>query len=194
MAPRVETPFTVAAAALAVVTDAFVACGLPIFDADEPGTPGMRTLVAVGGIVVDNCCDGLLIVAPERVYRSLPPFPNEMSFDPEGDAAEVGLIGVDLLVYCARCVPVLDDRGNPPPVAEQEAAYADILRDAAIVWGAVTSDAVLGDNGAGWALWERANVSQIYTQAEGGCSASETRFTLGVNMRSWCPPCELPEP
>lgn len=171
-----DTPYSVAAAVLAHVQAQLDVCQRPVQSA----------LVAVGGIVVDDCCAGLLAVAVERVFRAEAPFPTERGADGPCDEP---LIGLDINVYLARCVPVLDDRGTPPTVAAQEAASAGVLADAAIVWQVAVGDALLGDDGYGDALWERANVTQLFTAADGGCVGVETRFTLGVPQYSWCLTC-----
>lgn len=177
---RTETPFTVAAAVLATVEAAFETCGVTVG----------KSMVAVGGIVVDDCCDGLLIVAPERVFRARTPFPTEVAGD--DNWSRDGLIGVELNVLTARCIPVLDDRGNAPKIEDQESAYAEVLTDAAIVWGAVVSETILGVDSAGDPIWERANISQIFPAAQGGCAMVETRFWIGIAMGRWCPPCPGP--
>lgn len=174
-----ESPYTVAAAVLATVADALEACGR---------APGV-SLVAAGGIIVDDCCVGRLTVAPERTYRSIDPFPTEAG--PDASCAG-GMIGVDLVIRFDECIRVLTDAGEAPPVAEQQAAYQSVLEAAAIIWTAAVSRELLGDDAAGDPLWERANVTQLYVGIEGGCIGSETRLTLGIPMSLWCPPCEPP--
>lgn len=171
---RVETPYTVAAAVLATVEAALIACSRPV----------AVSLVAAGSIVVDDCCAGQLTVAVERVYRTIAPFPTEGGAD---DDCRGQRIGVDLVARVDRCVPVLDNAGKAPSVTAQEEADRVIYLDAAIVWGAVVSDALVGE----W--WERANVVQTFTPAEGGCKGSETRFTLAIPSAGWCVDCpEVP--
>lgn len=165
-----ETPYTVAAAVLATVEAALIACQRPVAVA----------LVAAGSIVVDDCCAGQLTVAVERTYRTTSPFPTEAGAD---DDCRGERIGLDIVARVDRCVPVLDNAGKAPSAEAQEQADVGIYLDAAIVWGAVVSDALVGE----W--WERANVVQTYTPAEGGCKGSETRFSLGIPSRDWCPPC-----
>lgn len=188
-----ETPYTVCAAVLAVVGEAFDLCGFPMAVAateDEPAVDGIIGMVSVGGIVVDDCCGGLLIVAPERVYRAKRPFPT--AADADENCAD-GLLAVDLMIYMARCIPVLDDQGNAPSLASQAEAYGQVLADAAIVWGAAVGLELLGQDQVGDPLWERANVVQIFTPAQGGCTGSETRLTVGLPFESWCPPCVPPD-
>lgn len=169
-----ETPYTVAAAVLATVEAALIACSRPVKVA----------LVAAGSIVVDDCCAGQLTVAVERQYRTIAPFPTEAGPD---DDCRGHRIGLDLVVRVDRCVPVLTNAGKAPAASAQEEADKGIYTDAAIVWGAVVSDALVGE----W--WERANVVTTYTPAEGGCKGSETRFTLGIPSAGWCVDCpEVP--
>ena len=169
-----ETPYTVAAAILAEVLEAFAAQSVTIG----------HSMVAVGAVMLDGCCDGSLIVAPERVYRidSTAGFPAEASVD--GRCGN--LIGVDMLVRVDRCVPVieagLNGRIKVPSDAAQEEAFRIVLRDAAIVWNAVVSEAMLGEDEE----WERASVVQRYDGPQGDCLASETRFTIGIDKDSWC--------
>lgn len=166
---------TVCAAVLAYVQQAMIAC--------ERG-PGVA-LVAVGGLVVDDCCAGNLIVAPERIFRTTDPFPAEAGPD---SICRDSPIGIDVVVRVDRCVPVIDDRGKAPSIAAQEAAYAAVMTDAAIVWGAIVSDGFLGDDGYGDPLWERATVGQLFAGPDGGCIGVETRLTIGIPYGLWCPP------
>lgn len=145
--------------------------------------PAVR-LIAVGGLVVDDCCAGQLIVAWERVYRTpLGLFPAEAGID---DVCAGGLIAIEMVVRTDRCVPLINDRGQAPPIAEQEAAFAAVSIDAAVVWQAVTSLAMLGDDGYGFPDWQRAGVSQTPAGPDGGCLGVETRFTLGLSAVDWC--------
>jgi hypothetical protein len=177
-----DSPYSVAAAVLAQVQAGLSECQRPVETA----------MVAVGGIVVDDCCAGLLVVAIERIFRARSPFPTEAGAD---EQCETATIALELNVYLARCVPTLDDRLNAPSAAVQEAAFAQVLADAAVVWQVATGTALLGDDGTGDPLWERANVGQTFVGPEGGCVGVETRFTLGVGQYGWCVDCPpLPTP
>ena len=79
----------------------------------------------------------------------------------------------------------LDDRGRAPAPKKLDDAYARIIRDAAIVWDALTGELPEG--------WERANVDQAYIGADGGCIGVETRLTIGLPQDEWCP-CEVEDP
>ena len=170
---RMETPYTVAAAVLATVQAALEAAERPVG----------RTLVAVGAFVVDDCCAGHLAVAPERVWRTTARWPDEAGAD---EVCGENPIAVSLLVRIDRCVPVVLDNGDPPPSAQVEAAHSGVLTDAAIIWNTLAGDDVLGDDGTGYALWERASLSQDFVAAEGGCVGVETRVTFGIPAESWC--------
>lgn len=168
-----DTPCSVAAAVLACVQAALQAAG----------RPAGVTMVAAGGLVVDDCCVGVLLVAPERIYRTIEPFPTEALADGQ---CEDTPIAVDVVVQLSRCVPVIDDRGNPPSTSEQEAAMSALLLDAAVVWNVLAGWGVLGEDSAGDPAWERANLSQLFLGAEGGCIAVESRVTLGIPQVTWC--------
>lgn len=130
--------------------------------------------VAAGIIAWDNCC-GLLVTAPERVYRT-GSFPTE---GPDPNGCFDGLIAVNVVVLLLRCVPVLNDKGAPPTPAELNAAYGEVLIDAAIIWN--TLESFVG--------YETANLSQTFVGAEGGCIGVETRITVGVDGERWCGAC-----
>jgi hypothetical protein len=136
--------------------------------------PITAAFVAAGAVAWDECC-GTLIAAPERIYRTAD-FPNEGQ---SADFCETGSLVVNVLILLLRCVPSVDDRGNPPTADALNASYQRAIRDGAIVWDAVTGDLPEG--------WERANVSQTFTPDEGGCIGVETRFTIGLPQEGWCP-------
>lgn len=163
-----DSPFSVCEHVLAVVRGELKKAGR------EPAC----SLVAAGGIVIDSCDGGYLVVAPERVYRARTPFPTEATDDQSAWEAE--LIGVDVLVRMERCVPVLTESGAAPDVAEQEAGYRGVLEDAAVVWKACVGELITADG------WLRANVSQLFVGPLGGCGGSETRLSLGIGMDDWC--------
>lgn len=177
-----ETPYTVCALVLAYVQDALKRAGREV---------GIAT-VAAGVLVIDDCCQGALIVAPDRIWRTTEVFPAEAAID--GRCFE-NPIAVDLLVRVERCVPVLDDAGRAPAIAAQEEAYAAILHDAALVWSVLSGRQILGDDpdDSGEPLWERGNISQVFVGAEGGCVGVETRVTFGVGLSGWCLPEITPD-
>lgn len=131
-----------------------------------------RAYIAVGSIAWDDCC-GMLVVAPERVYRSQT-FPAEF-VGPEYCVG--GFIVVDLVALLVRCVPTVDDRGRAPSAAALDAAYKDLMDDAAVVWNSILC--------CDFEDWERGAVSQTFVGADGGCVAVETRVTLGLEQQRW---------
>lgn len=145
--------------------------------ADCSREPLQRSYVAAGEIAWDDCC-GMLVVAPERVYRT-GSFPVE---DTTEDLCADRYLAVDLVALIVRCVPTVDDRGRAPSAIALQTAYQQIIEDGAVVMNSVMG--VLPER------WERANVSQTYTGAQGGCIGVETRFTIGTEQTSWticCP-------
>lgn len=135
--------------------------------------PFGRTFVGAGLIAWDDCC-GMLVVSPERVYR-YQAFPAELN---DLEDCYGGDIAVNLVALAVRCVPTVDDRGRAPSVADLDAAYKEILEDAAVIWGAV-SNCDLPDE------WLRSSVSQAFVGADGGCIGVETRVTIGLPQRAW---------
>jgi hypothetical protein len=160
------TPAEVAGVLLNRAQTALAECGSDPLDA---------VYVAAGAIAWDTCC-GMLVAAPERIYRS-DTFPGESSTV----ICESGDLTLDMLVLLLRCVPVLDDQGNPPAPEAMDEAYGAILRDAAIIWNALAGPLPEG--------WLRANLNQMFLGAEGGCIGVETRVTIGLAQESWCPEC-----
>lgn len=136
--------------------------------------PITMSFVAAGLVSWDSCC-GTLVAAPERVYRYAV-WPVEGQTD---DDCETGFLAVDVVVLLLRCIPTVDDRGNPPPVTAMKAAYDRVVLDAATIWNAVTGELPEG--------WVRASVSQQFVGDEGGCIGVETRFSIGLSQESWCP-------
>jgi hypothetical protein len=133
--------------------------------------------IAAGSVAWDNCC-GQLVVAPERVYRTAR-FPLE---GPDENGCYDGLIALDLVVLLLRCVPVISDTGQPPEDLELSDAYTAILDDASLIWDVLATTPL-----PTW--WDRANQSQTFVGAEGGCIGVETRITLGVDEELWCAEC-----
>lgn len=154
----------VANAILCCVQDAMVNANRPQLS---------RAYVAAGEIAWDDCC-GQLVVAPVRMYRSAA-FPAE---DGERYLCTTGVLSVELLVLLMRCVPTVDDRGRAPTSKQLDDAYKSLLDDAAVIWNAVICCDLDED-------WDRANLSQTFVGAEGGCVGVETRITIGVELGAW---------
>lgn len=160
----VSSPFSVSSWLLCLVRDALENAG---------SAPLSRSMVAVGAVAWDDCC-GMLVVAPESIYRSQE-FPTEYAGE---DYCWGGQITLSLVVLLVRCVPTVDDRGRPPTQQALEESSRSILADASTVWDAIVC-AELPDE------WERAGVRQSYVGGEGGCLGIETRVTIGIEQRSW---------
>lgn len=140
--------------------------------------------VAVGGVMAVDCCVGLLVVAPETVFRtSHTAFPLPLQFD---DVCDDPIIAIGLLVIANRCLTPVDQRGNPPARRKQENSHSVVLKDAATVWKVLADDPVLGVDVVGDPLWLRSGLTQLYTANEGGCYGTETRVTFGVPSAMWC--------
>ena len=132
-----------------------------------------RAYVAAGQIAWDDCC-GMLVVGPERVYRSVQ-FPSEAN-GPE--YCDKGDLTLDLVVVLVRCVPVVNDRGQAPSSKDLNDSYQSLLEDAAIVWNTIDCADLPSD-------WQRANLSQSFVGAQGGCIGVETRVTIGLSQKVW---------
>jgi hypothetical protein len=143
--------------------------------------PISRAYVAAGEIAWDDCC-GMLVVAPERVYRSVS-FPAEAS---EEELCFGGYIAVEYVVLVVRCVPTVDDRGRAPTAVALQQAYDSLLGDAAVVFNAVASD--MPD------YWMRTSPTQSFVGANGGCIGVETRITVGAEQDIWGICCTEPAP
>lgn len=161
------TPYAVCEVYLDRALSALAACQR------EPIT---ASYVAAGAVAWDSCC-GVLVAAPERVYRSAS-FPGEGTTD---YVCESSFLVVDLVVLLLRCVPVIDDRGNAPTAKAMGAAYENALTDAAIIWNEMVGELPEG--------WQRANVDQTFVGAIGGCIGIETRMQVGLAQSVWCPDC-----
>lgn len=166
------TAFTVASAMLHEVEDALTACSRAATSA----------YVIVGQAAWDDPC-GQLVVAIERAYMS-GSFPNEGVL-PYQDCYD-GEIVVALVCVLVRCMPTLDNSGEPPSPEEISDATALIYNDAAIVWNALADGAPEG--------WSATGLNQTFVGAEGGAVGIETRITLGINAEAWCPECIAPTP
>lgn len=140
------------------------------------GDPLSTVTLNVGGAVWDDCC-GQLTGYPLRVFRSTS-FPAE---NVAGDNCFGGFLVVTMGILLLRCMPVgdVDREGNlvPPPAGTQTDAARTLLDEAAAVWNAIAAPLPEG--------WQRANLSQQFPAAEGGCAAVETLVTIGVDLDTW---------
>lgn len=164
-----DTPHTLAAFLVEYLAEALAACRRRVG----------RSIVAVGGIVLDNADGGLLVVAPTRVFRATTPFPREA----ENEECSTDLIGVEFILRVARCVPVLTESGGVPADSVVEEAHVGLLEDAAVLWRALLADELLAEG------WERAGVDLTFPEPAGGIGAVEARVVLGLPLSDWCLTC-----
>jgi hypothetical protein len=157
-----QTAATVCEAVRAYVAERLTACGFTI----------TTTYVGAGLIAWDDCC-GMLVVVPERIYRSAV-WPIEGP-DPQG--CYEGLAAIQLTALWLACMPTVDDRGRPPSVAAMSVAYTDFLNAAAVVWNALAE--------LPWE-WETTGLNQTFLGTEGGCIGVESRLTVGIDEDQWC--------
>lgn len=135
--------------------------------------PVQRAYVAAGQVAWDDCC-GMLVVAPERVFRSQA-FPAEFT---DREICDHGWLVIDFVALLVRCVPVVDDRGRAPSHEALDSSYKLLLEDAAVIWNTMQCVSLPDD-------WEKASLSQTFVGADGGCVGVETRFTIGVPQAKW---------
>lgn len=171
-------PGTVLWELVGLAEDALTAAGTPI-DREDLERPS-RVGIAVGQIIWDTPCPGQLHAGVEREWRYLA-WPNE-AIGNEGPCMD-GYIGLDVMVLLVRCIPGMDDSGNPPNADAANAAYDLILEESKIVMTTLAA----GDYGDDW---QRARLSQTWT-ALGDAVGVETRISLGLDIDAWCDPPEV---
>lgn len=95
-----------------------------------------RQLVSVGppawDVTDEGCAGGVVAVWVERVYPHAGNVVAEPADAQAGSAGHV-LRGWFVRIQIARCVPTLDDQGNPPDAGDEEAAAEVLLRDCQLV-------------------------------------------------------------
>lgn len=135
--------------------------------------PEVKTrFVGSGEVAWDDCC-GLLVVAPEAIFRYV-------AFPEAATGAEdciLGDLGMNLNVTLVRCAPTVSDRGIAPSADALDNAHTSLLEDAAVVWTAMSGDLPAG--------MERAGLAQSFVGAQGGCIAVETRMVVGIEQSKW---------
>jgi len=151
----------------------FVLCAVQNGLTQANSAPIQRTYVAAGAIAWDDCC-GMLVTAPERIYRSIS-FPAEFA---EREICDLGWLNIDLLVLLVRCVPVVDNMGRAPTSDALNEAYKETLADSAVIWNVLQCLAMPDD-------WEKASLSQAFIGADGGCVGIESRITIGIPQTRW---------
>jgi hypothetical protein len=153
---------------LTVVDEALQRCARP-----EVSTK----MVTAGEIAWDDVC-GLLAVAPEAVYRT-EVFPTPAPADRPCPGA---VIAVNVVVLLVRCVPTPRETGRGPAASSIQSASVELLRDAAVIWEAVTNE--LPEE------WSAADFRQTVVGSLGGGIATETRFIVSPHYTNWCLDCD----
>ncbi len=155
------------------------ACIIDALSQTPAGAPTRQCLlVPTQQVPWDNCdCGGQVALAIQSIYGSSRfPQPADASKDwsncgPEWQVAQV-------LVSVTRCVPTMDDQGQPPPCSESLAAAYTLENDRTAVRQAIAcclqdlrNTAVIG----AWAMNPSITVGE-----QGGCAGVETTFLIGV--------------
>jgi hypothetical protein len=144
------------------------------------GAPDRQCLlVPTQTIPWDNCdCGGQIALAIQNVYGSARfPTPADATRDwsPCGPAWQVAQV----MLSVVRCVPTMDDQGQPPACSAELAAALILEADRTAVRQALACcltdlKDTAGTIGA-WALNPSVTVGEL-----GGCAGVETTFLIGV--------------
>lgn len=143
------------------------------------GAPGRQCLLLpTQTIPWDNCdCGGQVALAIQTVYGSTRfPTPADATRDwsPCGPPWQVAQV----MVSVVRCVPTMDDQGQPPTCAAELAAALILEADRTAVRQALACCLTgLKDAGVigGWALNPSTTVGEL-----GGCAGVETTFLIAL--------------
>lgn len=146
-------------------------------EADPASAELNEVYVLSGDLAWDECC-GTLVAAPIQTYRSVT-FPVPVT---NATSCEGSELVVDIAVILLRCMPTIDANGIPPTPEETQTASIAVDRDAATIYNVLSGELPGG--------WERANLTQTFSGAQGGCIAVDTRLTIGLPQSFWC----IPEP
>lgn len=88
----------------------------------------------------------------------------------------LGMRGAQIAIGIVRCVPVMDNDANPPPVIDEEGAALAIYRDPVVTLDAIRlaiGDGIPGCGGATYLGWTNLN-------AQGGLGGGVSRFALSM--------------
>jgi hypothetical protein len=119
---------TVITTVLSAASAALTGSGGPVIE---------RTTLAPGAEAAWDACDcGQLALVVRRRYPSRS-FPGDASDVVVGNCASV-LVVFDCALSLVRCVPGADENGDPPKVADLNAAVAVQESDAFVLWQSVT--------------------------------------------------------
>jgi hypothetical protein len=164
---------------LAPIVTGIGACVVDALAQTPAGAPTRQCLLLPTNLIPwDNCdCGGQVALAIQSVYGSTRfPTPADASRDwskcgPPWQVAQV-------VVQVTRCVPTMDDQGQPPTCAASLVAAYTLENDRTAVRQALAccltelkDSRVIG----GWAMNPSVTVGE-----QGGCAGVETAFLIGV--------------
>lgn len=132
-----------------------------------------ESYVFMGDLAWDECC-GVVAASWIRTFKSAQ-FPQPVVDVTDCDSS---MLAVDLVIIVLRCAPSVEVTGVLPTPQEINDSSIKIGADAALVLDAVMAELPKG--------WERANVEQTISGADGGCVAIDTRLTVGLPQTDWC--------
>jgi hypothetical protein len=159
-----------------VLTDVAEALRLTALEAwmncrdDEP----CNTKVVVGQWALDECCCGVLVVSLDQ-FTWWNPFPFDafqrgglvaIPFAPSAPC--MGTLGALATIHVGLCVPVVDDRGLPPPAGAESSAMIEVADLAQCIAKAVVC--------AGDDCWVIGGTA--FQGAEGGCLLAQIAVRL----------------
>lgn len=151
---------------------------------DHAGDLAINRVCAVpGDIVWDSCECGQLVISENRRYGSTK-FASE---EPDLDA-ECGepVLTVDFTLSLTRCVPTMDDAGNPPDCAALSVAAHQLMKDKADLRLAVMCClTTMYDTHANGLLGFIIQAQETIGPS-GGCAGSELNFLVGFPNPCGC--------
>lgn len=154
-------------------------CVVDALDQTPAGAPDRQCLLLPTiSIPWDNCYGdcGQVALAIQSVYGSwrFPTAAEAKDWQPCGPEYQV----IQAIVQVVRCVPTMDDQGNPPPCADSLAAAITLENDRTAVRQALAcclNDLKSGNRISGWSLQPSITVGE-----QGGCAGVETPFLFGL--------------
>lgn len=130
----------------------YVANGLPAFDCEQVTVFVENTVGITGTPTVEN---------PTEWFRDA------------GHAMRAGIFAVSII----RCVPTMDDEGNPPPVAEENESSQLIYADTVLVLNALIAAEEAGDLPGGGSVVFRGWTNE---NAQGGLGGGTLRASISL--------------
>lgn len=133
--------------------------------------------VVPGAIAWDGCetC-GQLALSKSRDFLTNQ-FPIEVT---STDLGPGGLLGFDLVTQTIRCVPMPDDRGNPPLMVDLDESAQLIINDGYSQLCATITTLEQMKNQL--EIVDYLIRQQLYPGPEGGCAGAELIFTVAVEL------------